>query len=111
MLVINRLFRTVIFSAILFLTGTIVTLQAENEDKSQDKNSLIKNNTLEKQKHIMNPAMGMMNPMMGMMNPKQYEQWFNQQSEMMKNTSKTGGKNSAQGGQAQEQADNWWKFW
>ena len=120
MLVINRLFRTLIFSVILFLTGTTVTLQAENEDKSQDKNSLIQNNTFEKQKHMMNPAMGMMNPMMGMMNPamgmmnpmmgmmnpKQYEQWFNQQSEMMKNTSKTGGKNSAQ-----EQADNWWKFW
>ena len=38
---------------------------------------------------MVNPMMGpMMNPMMnpaGMMDPKQYEQWFNQWTESMKN--------------------------
>ena len=41
---------------------------------------------------MMSPMMGMVNPMMGpmmnpagMMDPKQYEQWFNQWTESMKN--------------------------
>ena len=43
---------------------------------------------------MMSPMMGMVNPMMGpmmnpmgMMDPKQYEQWFNQWTESMKNVS------------------------
>tara|TARA_R110002049_G_scaffold13509_3_gene58749 strand:- start:99731 stop:100201 length:471 start_codon:yes stop_codon:yes gene_type:complete len=134
MLAINKLYKLLAFTAVIFVTGMTSSLYAENENNTETENSTLQNKAPEKKQApmtnpmmgmmnpamgmmnpamgmmnpamgMMNPAMGMMNPMMGMMNPKQYEQWFKQQSEMMKNFSKDAQASS------QDHSSDWWNFW